>query len=130
MHGQHSDIDFQMIEVNVRLAAVHGETHFVTAWINVYPCRTVVQLTSKTRPATSCLQPGSGAAKRSFRGNRPRSMTVIGSRLRCSPFEVNGADRTQGGAPAFRIVEAFEEFEGRHLWCRANVVKHDHQQIP
>ena len=35
MHRQHSDIDFQMIEVNVRLAAVHGEAHFVTAWINV-----------------------------------------------------------------------------------------------
>ena len=37
MHGQHSDIDFQMIEVSVRLTAVHGEAHFVTAWINVYP---------------------------------------------------------------------------------------------
>ena len=37
MPGNLADIDFQMIEVSVRLTAVHGESHFVTAWINVYP---------------------------------------------------------------------------------------------
>ena len=40
MHGQHSDFDFQMIEVSVRLTAVHGEAHFVTAWMNEYPTGT------------------------------------------------------------------------------------------
>ena len=36
MHGQYSDIHFQIIEVSVRLAAVHGEAHFVTARMNPY----------------------------------------------------------------------------------------------
>ena len=61
MHEQHSDIDFQMIEVSVRLAAVHGETHFVTAWINVYgraqDCKHVLNSSAQSGQAHSCIRP-------------------------------------------------------------------------
>ena len=36
MNGRHSEIDFQIIKVSVKPAAVHVEVHFVTARKSVY----------------------------------------------------------------------------------------------
>ena len=81
MHEQHSDIDFQMIEVSVRLAAVHGEAHFVTAWINVYPVGPLWSRPPKIRSLAACLRscsrsPRSGWTSRRSRRCSSRSRAV------------------------------------------------------